>query len=113
MTVEKAKPTVTIELGGKVRTMRFSFGALATIEEKLGVNTLGGNFWSNLSATGVVTMLWAALKKDDPELTTEALGDMIDFTDLEPIMQKLKEALALASPAEKKGSSKGSDSGKQ
>lgn len=105
--IQRAKPEVFIELGGKSRALSFTFGALATIEKELGVNTLGNDFWKNLTARGVVAMLWAALKKGDPELTIDQVGDMLDFSDLGNVMEKLKEAMTQASPAPTKTEGKG------
>lgn len=109
--IDKVKPEVTIELGGKVRKISFTLGALSSIEKELGVNTLGNDFWKNLSARGIVVMLWAALRKNDPSLNIDDVGDMIDMSDLEPIMEKLKEALSTAMP-DTKGKGSGKSEGK-
>lgn len=95
---EKAKPEVYIDLGGKQRKVHLTFGALCALEKELGVNTLGNDFWKNLTARGIVTLLWASLRKHDPQLTIEEVGDMIDFSDLEPVMNKLKEAMDVVTP---------------
>jgi hypothetical protein len=104
---DKVKPDVTIELAGKSRKLIFNFGTLALIEKELGTNTFSNEFWNNISANAVITILWAGLKKADPEITQEEIGESLNLSEISPIMAKIKEAMGLAQP--KATGSKGSD----
>lgn len=86
---------VDVELGGKIRQLRFTFHALALVEEKLGLTSIEEVF-PRLQAKSlrvVITLLWAGLIHDEPELTEREVGEM-DF-DLSAAMLAAGEALAL------------------
>jgi len=93
----KVVPVISIELD-KPRNLKFDFAALMAFEKETGKNVLSDNVWQDMSATDLVTLLWAALKHEDKELTLEQVGSMIHFDNVAEISQKLQEAFAQAMP---------------
>jgi len=69
---------IPIELDRK-RWLVLDFNALAAIEEKTGKSTLDPAFWESFPAGAgdIRLFLWAALRRDDPELTLEGAGKLI------------------------------------
>jgi len=93
----KATPIVQIELD-KPRNLRFDFAAFMAFEKETGKNILQENVWGNITATDLVTLLWAALKHEDKDLTLEQVGSMIHLGNIKEITQKLQEAFEKAIP---------------
>lgn len=62
---------VTIDFGGKARTLKFGLRACQELEQKLGVQgmTVVGSMLSQASVTAAVACLLVGLKDDDPALT--------------------------------------------
>lgn len=70
---------VTITLD-RERVMILDFNAMVLIEEQTGKSTMDPAFWASFPATAkdLVVFLWAALKQDDPDLTLEQAGALIN-----------------------------------
>lgn len=75
------------------RYLLLDFNALALIEEETGKSTLDPEFWNNFpkSAKDIRLFMWAALKRDDPDLTIEAVGNLIH----PGVMEDINAALTL------------------
>ncbi len=97
MTVEKVLPALEIELGGKVRQLKMSLGAMARFEKATGLNMFAlGKGWKG-SATEMQTLLWACFAADEPDLQPETVGDWVDVDSIEHINNMLFKALGHAS----------------
>ena len=90
----KQKGIVSIELDKK-RTLRYTLNALAEIEDVLGV-PLSQMSELEMGVKTVRTMLWAGLLHEDENLTEKAVGNMVDFGNLEYIQTKVSEAFSAA-----------------
>jgi hypothetical protein len=94
--------SVSIELGGKTRTLVYDFNALVELEEKIGV---GIQDFMKMVTTGARLkdlrgILWAGLIHDEPGLTPEGVGAMItSLSDFTAIGQSVKAAMEAAFPA--------------
>lgn len=64
--LDKAKPAVAIELGGRVRRVVFDLWAISIIEEERGEKFLLE--LKNLTIPKLLFLLWAGLVSDSPEL---------------------------------------------
>ena len=92
---------VLIELGGKTRTLRYDYNAIADVEEKagLGAETL---FTEERAGFHVLRLLvWAGLRWADRGITPARAGDLIqkhltEGGSLEELMGKVTEALRAA-----------------
>lgn len=95
-----AKPEVEIELGGRVRLLKFDFWALSLVEEECGLAFLGGKITTNK----LIILTWAGLLAHDPTLEAETkaerkqklriVGDWIfERQDLAGVTEKIVEAL--------------------
>lgn len=91
-------PTYPLEVGGKVRNLRFDFNALAIIEEKLGKSTLSGEIFVNLRASDLRWFLWGGLVHEDPNLTCEEVGSWIHLGNLAVITEGIAKAFSAAMP---------------
>lgn len=98
MTVNKARPEITLTLSGKDYTGVFSTAAFCALEEKTGLNALDGATWQNINLSTVTVMIWAALRTHHPEITLDFVRDNLDLSDIPNISAKLEEGFLKASP---------------
>jgi hypothetical protein len=100
MTGDKAKPTIKITLGGKERELCLDFNAMIAFKRATGKSFLKGDV--NLEALdeeGLLALLWAMLLYDDPALTLQQLGHMMDSpATMRQMAVSLAEAVKLAMP---------------
>jgi hypothetical protein len=89
------KPYVIIELD-KPRKLRFSINQLVEIEEHLGKNIMELFRSGNLGLKELRTILWIGLKWEDPRLTIQKAGELMDLVPLNYIAEKIGEALTVA-----------------
>jgi hypothetical protein len=82
--------TTTIELD-KPRTLRYDLNALCAIEETTGKPLAEAVSSNTFSAMRVI--IWAGLKHEDPALTVEAVGAMVDPALMNVALAALVEAL--------------------
>jgi hypothetical protein len=67
-----------VALGGNTtRTLRFSFNALCRMEQTLGTSVNRIVAGGVAGFTEVRALLWAALLHEQPDLTVEATGDLV------------------------------------
>lgn len=83
----KHRGFVEVELDKK-RTIRFTMNAMAEIEDKLGVS-LEDMGDIKMSIKNVRTILWAGLIHEDPELTEQEVGDMVDMNNMEYVQEQV------------------------
>ncbi len=82
------------------RTLILSFNALCRAEEVTGINFLMGEF--TFSSVRVMrALVWAGLLHEDPTLTLEACGDMIEEAGADNVAKTIIEAFAAAMPTTK------------
>lgn len=79
--------TVTIELGGKERHLKFDLNAVAEIGERLNVTVRLEKLAEDLLSTplplsALRVLLWAGLRHEDPELTPEQVGAWVDLDNI-------------------------------
>jgi hypothetical protein len=82
---------IQVNLGGKLRTLKFDFNALC-MAETLGVN-IGDLQNGSTPMNALRTLLYVGLCHEDKKLTVISVGEMIDKTNLKDITAKLQEAL--------------------
>lgn len=94
----KAFPERDIQLLGKTYKVKFSLGVLATIEELIGKNPFAPKFWDDISPRKMLILLFALIKKHEPNLTIEELGDKLDMSEMENVGKALQAAFNAAQP---------------
>lgn len=83
----KHRGMVEVELDKK-RTIRFTMNAMAELEDKLGLSLEDmGNV--QMTIKNVRTILWAGLIHEDPDLTEEEVGNMVDMGNMEYVQEKV------------------------
>lgn len=94
------KVVIPIQLD-RPRKMVLDLNAWCAVEEALGVSFLGGGAAAIdfASFRSLRAFMWAALRREDPTLTLEAVGDLIDAAGIETVSNKLAEAINAALPA--------------
>lgn len=90
-------PVVAIELD-KTRHLKFNFNTAARFEEATGQNLFAPGVMTNMSAVTMRAFLWACLAWEDPELTVEAVGELIDFTNIEHVSEQLTKVYDTNTP---------------
>jgi hypothetical protein len=81
MSIPKVK--VPIELGGNAYNLVMTYNAWCDVERVAGMNpfSMDENEAFDLSSpSNVRVMLWAGLRHENPSLTLEQVGDMLDAT---------------------------------
>lgn len=86
----KQRGFVEIQLDKK-RTLRYTLNALAELEDRLGVSV------SELAnvAMGmkqIRAFLWTGLLHEDPDITEQEVGNLVDFENMEYVSKKITEA---------------------
>lgn len=75
----------------KERYLRYSLNSMRKLDKEHGLNidTLADNF----DLEKVQVLLHTGLVSDDPELTFEDVGEIVDMNNIEYVVEKLTEAL--------------------
>lgn len=84
------KNMVAIELGGKERNLYFNLNSLEIIEELTGQSL--DKVTKNVNMKTLKVLVYAGLVHEDKELTVDAVGDMIGFTDIERVSEAIGKA---------------------
>jgi hypothetical protein len=88
------KKSVEIDLGGKPRFLKLNLNAVATFEDRTGKSM--AEMRDELGRVPVSTLrvlLWALLITDEPKLSIEQAGEMVDFDNLGYVSEKLSEVM--------------------
>lgn len=72
----------------RVRYLRYPLGLLEEIKREIGDDS----FEQGFSGMKLVKMLWYGLRGDDPELTQEQVGDLVDLENLVEVTAALQKA---------------------
>jgi hypothetical protein len=119
--LDKAKPAVAIELGGRVRRVVFDLWAISIIEEERGEKFLLE--LKNLTIPKLLFLLWASLVSDSPELdgaTSEdrriAQKKVVDWVNasglqIKQISKVVLEAFKNSSPLSSEGAESKNEAG--
>ena len=94
------EPEVKIQLGGKERTMRLDFNALALIEERTGRSIMAMADWKSMSSRDIRSMVWAALVHEDDSLTEAQVGKWLTLQMLTVAMKAFSEAMHISMKGE-------------
>jgi hypothetical protein len=116
------QPSIEIELAGKTRRLVFDFNAQAAFEQIAGVSVFDKKAM-RISSRMVRALLWAELLHFDeevsfdefgeivspPELSLNAVGNLITRDNLREVNRKVFEAFSAFFKAAKKDDAKGDD----
>jgi len=91
-------PNVPLELNGKVYHLAFSFNAMAKVEELTGLKLLNAIEFNDLSVTQYRALLFSALLTENPDITLEEVGNLINLKTLAPITVALVHAWTGSQP---------------
>lgn len=94
-------PRVPLTLNSKEYHLVFSFNALARMEQLTGLNAFGTFDFSNLTATNLRAMLFATLLTENPDITLEETGELIQPGDVGAIYEALLKAWVGSQPEKK------------
>jgi hypothetical protein len=86
----KQRAFVEVQLDKK-RHFRFTMNALEIIEDELGfgLHEMEGK---NLKMKEIKLIMWAGLLHEDPDLTLEQLGNMIDTENMKYVQEQMGKA---------------------
>jgi hypothetical protein len=90
---------VPIELD-KTRHLRFTLNAMIECEERTGRSMLNTKA-TQIGLKDLRVYVWAALIHEDPTLTPEQVGDMIDLHNLADVSDAFRRAFSAAMPEAK------------
>jgi hypothetical protein len=82
----------------KPRKLLFNLNAMVSFEEATGKSILKGEIDQEMTAVELRALLWGCLLDDDPSLTIEAVGKMIDSNNMNEIAAQLIKAWNVAVP---------------
>lgn len=93
--------SIPIELGGKTRHIRYTFNALVTLEDELGIpiSEIGEIMSGSVSLKNLRRLIWAGLIHEDKDLTQEEVGEFLSLADITEIADKLARAFEAALPS--------------
>jgi hypothetical protein len=88
----KAKAVKITLTDGVERTIKFTLNALAELEDRYGSVDEAFKQLDNNSIKAVRCILWAGLIHEDPELTEQQVGNLIDIQYMQDLMASLGSA---------------------
>lgn len=91
-------PKVDVTVGGKKYFLCFDFNALAVAEDATGLNLLRSLDFQNLSAKTFRALLFAALLRQQPDMTLEAAGSLITASSAPKLTEALVRAYMESNP---------------
>lgn len=102
---------VACSIAGKPFTLRFSTRAVAALGTAWGCNGVDETFTklSEIQSSGKIdldqtaTLLWAGLQKHHPNQTVETILELLDdngLGNLQPVIEKLSDAIAASMPSQ-------------
>lgn len=84
------------------RTLRFDFNAFCALKRETGASPLSPDFWQDMdNPVKLRAALWAALLHEDPKLTVEQAGNLVQIAQVADIATALAGALSDAMPSAK------------
>lgn len=95
--------TIKITLtDGVERTIKFTLNAMAELEDRYGSVEEAFKQLDNNSIKAVRCILWAGLIHEDPDLTEQQVGNLIDIQYMQELMASLGEAFDADMPEPEK-----------
>lgn len=85
---------------GVEREMKFTLNAMAELEDRYGSIDAAFEALNNNSIKAVRLVLWAGLMHLDEGLTEQQVGNLIDVTDMQGIVEAMAEAFGANLPEE-------------
>ena len=89
----KSKPVKITLTDGVERTLRFTLNAMAELEDKYGSVEAAVEELDKGSIKAVRFILWAGLTHEDPDLTEQQVGNLIDIQYMQELMNTVGDAL--------------------
>jgi hypothetical protein len=87
---QRGEVKVTLD---KERTLKFTLNSLVYAEENgVDIQNMGKN--GSVKLKDLRTLLYAGLMHEDEKLTADAVGEMIDVSELAPISEALNKAFS-------------------
>lgn len=87
---------------GVERTIKFTLNAMAELEDRYGSVEEAFKQLDNNSIKAVRCILWAGLIHEDPDLTEQQVGNLIDIQYMQELMASLGEAFDADMPEPEK-----------
>lgn len=85
---------------GVERTLRYDLNAMAEMEDRYGTVDAAFEAMDNNSIKAVRFVLWAGLIHEDPNLTEQKVGSLIDMQYLQELMGTVGEAFSADLPVQ-------------
>ena len=88
----QAQPDLFLELGGKRRRFVLDWNAIRRWEERFDKSFIYDIRWDRPKASDIVSVLWAALATDDPDLKYEDMDQIVrqeNAKQLQPFMEQI------------------------
>lgn len=104
--VDPVLPDVTLILGGRERHLCYDFNAIVLASQVTGINLLK-SIVGEIEPASLRGLLWAALLRDEPELTLEQVGVLIRPGSIPGIKEALLRAWFESVGEENAGGAKG------
>ena len=98
----KAKAVKITLTDGVERTIKFTLNAMAELEDRYGSVDEAFKQLDNNSIKAVRCILWAGLTHEDPDLTEQQVGNLIDIQYMQDLMASLGSAFDADMPAPEK-----------
>lgn len=98
----KSKAVKITLTDGVERTIKFTLNAMAELEDRYGSVDEAFKQLDNNSIKAVRCILWAGLIHEDPDLTEQQVGNLIDIQYIQELMASLGEAFDADMPEPEK-----------
>lgn len=98
----KSKAVKITLTDGVERTIKFTLNAMAELEDRYGSVEEAFKQLDNNSIKAVRCILWAGLIHEDPDLTEQQVGNLIDIQYMQELMASLGDAFDADMPKDEK-----------
>ena len=102
LTDVKSKAVKITLTDGVERTIKFTLNAMAELEDRYGSVEEAFKQLDNNSIKAVRCILWAGLIHEDPDLTEQQVGNLIDIQYMQELMESLGTAFDADMPKAEK-----------
>ena len=98
--VREEKQTVSIELGGEERNLKYDLNAFAELEDMYGSPQKAMDALEEGSFKSLRALVWVGLLHENPDLTERTVGSWLDLNNMKLVAEKIGQAINKAMPSD-------------
>lgn len=98
MNAEKLLSTVELAFNQKVYSLKFTVKTACLVEKLTGENCLDMSVFKSIGLEKITVLLFAMIKDQDANLTLEKVQELLEFSKISEVSEKVIQAIQAALP---------------